>query len=206
MPKIVSPDPLVSIQDSRAGNAVRGHLGWGVLATSDRVLVPVALDWANRVSDLEVLLASVGPRGVGLVERVKIAKIDVVGLKQPAGNHVAVVRLSHRSIHPPVVRRLSRSRLQDHLDSGGDMASALSALGVIPEWVNKKPAEARGRSRSGKSTARHHCCKKTCSILRATSGFGGVTSFGCDPGPGDIVPDHAPREWWMDAPEETVDR
>lgn len=123
--------PLVSIQRVDLHDHVERHLAWGVLISSDVVMVDLA-DWPAD-GRLEVLLASEGPDGRH-VERIGISRVEIVAVEDSPEGAVAAVKLAHESRQQPFAREFDLRALQRELRGDPDIRNALERLGYVPPW------------------------------------------------------------------------
>jgi hypothetical protein len=118
---------VVSVQDSRKGDALAGHLAWGDLARPSLVAVR-DVDWAEDAdADFEVLLASALPDGSGYVERIRPERIDVVRRSPSSEEKGAIVWLAQPSRHPAPHPDPAPGEARSLARSGPDRAAVLAA-------------------------------------------------------------------------------
>jgi hypothetical protein len=127
LPGLKGSAPFVSIQRVDLTDPLEGHLGWGVLISSDTVVVDLA-EWPAD-GRLEVLLASQeGP----VVERIEMAKVEIVGGKESA---LAAVKLAHASLQTPTAADFDLRAVQRELKGNQDIWGGLEQLGYVPKGI-----------------------------------------------------------------------
>ncbi|MEE2522967.1 hypothetical protein V1639_10420 [Pseudarthrobacter sp. J75] len=147
-------DPIVSIQDARGVDAVRGHLAWGELITPRLVAVRGSTDWAREPLRFEVLLAArPGERDPGTdsgaetagegealpgllpVERIKPLRIEVIPPADDGSPRGALVWLAQASAFPAPYSGSLATIDPAAREAPADLAAP------IPDW---DPAEVLG--------------------------------------------------------------
>jgi hypothetical protein len=132
---------VVSIQRSAVANAVEGHLASGVLVDRDRVVVPGPLGWLDDSAvRLEVLLASELRDGTGVVERIGIDQVDVIGVQDRPDEAIAVLDLLHPAQHRPAHSAAFEAQVLTDLVAGGSAVwPALRELHIVPDVLQDRP-------------------------------------------------------------------
>ena len=92
----------MSVQDAGARNAVEGHRAWGTLISEDYVVVHGLPLWLREDVNPEVLISPATPSRAGDGERLRIIRVDLLGLLDSSEVDLTGIRLSRPSGHPPV--------------------------------------------------------------------------------------------------------
>jgi hypothetical protein len=125
--------PFVSIQCVDIADQVEGHLAWGALINSDVVMVDfAAFPLEGR---LEVLIASEGSAGSPLVERIELAKVEIVGVEGWPRSSVAAVKLAHSSLQTPTSADFDLKAVRREIAEDHDLWRGLERLGYVPEGI-----------------------------------------------------------------------
>jgi hypothetical protein len=132
---------VVSIQRSAVANAVEGHLASGVLIDRDRVVVPGPLGWLDDPAlPIEVLVASALQDDTGVVERIGIDQVDVIGVQDRPDDAIAVLDLLHSAQHRPAYSAAFEAQPLTNLVAGGRaMWPALRELRIVPDVLEDRP-------------------------------------------------------------------
>jgi hypothetical protein len=117
-------------------------LSWGVLVDIDAVLVPGPLDWLHDPEiTFEVLVASARREGPGIVERIRVASAQTLGLTERPDGAVAMLRLAHESAHRPYAESFDEAAIEAALTGDPDVWAALEGTGVLPRDVRTLPVD-----------------------------------------------------------------
>lgn len=132
---------VVSIQRSAAANAVDGHLASGALIDRDRVVVPGPLGWLDDPAlRVEVLVASALQDDTGVVERIGIDQVDVIGVQDRPDEAIAVLDLLHPAQHRATYSAAFEAQaLTDLVVGGRAVWPALRELRIVPDVLQGRP-------------------------------------------------------------------
>lgn len=131
-PGLKESAPFVSIQRVDIAGQVERHLAWGVLINTDVVVVDLA-EWPAE-GRLEVLIAS-HPETGPVVERIGMAKVEIVGVEGHPEAAVAAVKLAHASLQLPMSVDFDLRVVRRELAQDDDLWGALERIGYVPEGI-----------------------------------------------------------------------
>lgn len=130
-------EPVVSIQRLGTADPVEAHLAWGRLIGNEQVVVSGPFDWLEAVpSGVQVLLASARRHGPGVVERLDVAGIRVLGMQPENDGAVALVTLARPSAHAHARLSMDLGEFEAALAVNSNVQEILESMGVLRPEIN----------------------------------------------------------------------